>query len=214
MEKCNIESFVTEAFDYLNFLKEISKELSVNRYLLELVANGFVVYGESATDFINNVDEWVRKNIIIFPELGFDHHTNQVIATIDLIDQIVLIDDKLVNDLSYIIDIQKKYGLLIKYNSKKRGIDRTTTIAQFFEYIEDIFPTIKDRYKGLGSSDPIVSREIIMDPRTRRLIKVKISDIDQMINQMGVLIGNSRDNIKDRKELLMDFKFTKDMIDN
>jgi hypothetical protein len=32
--------------------------------------------------------------------------------------------------------------------------------------------------------------------------------------RLGVLVGKSKDEIDGRKELLMDFKFTEDMIDN
>lgn len=211
--KVKINEFVTEAFDYLNILKECSIDRSVNRYLLEYIANGFATYGKSAEAFIEHVDEWIRMLVKIYPEIGFDHSTHQVVATIDLIDQLVVIDDELVNSLMDIINIQEKYGLLITYSSKKKGISNTTTLSRFFEYIEDMYPVIKDRYKGLGSSSAIVSREVIMDPRTRRIVRVTANDVDTM-KRMGVLIGDGKDNKLQRKELLMNFKFTADMIDN
>lgn len=209
----NVRDFVTEAFDYLNTLKECSIDRSVNRYLLEYIANGFVKYGRSAKAFIDNVDEWVRMLVNIYPELGFDHTTNQVTATIDLVDQLVLIDEELIEALEPIIAIQEKYGLLITYSSKSKNIERTTPLSGFFEFIEDMYPVIKDRYKGLGSSSSVVSREVIMDPRTRRIIRVSANDIDTM-RQMGVLVGDGKQNKAERKELLLNFKFTMDMIDN
>lgn len=212
MSKINVKDFVTEAFDYLNILKECSVERSVNRYLLEYIANGFAKYGDTTEAFINNVDDWVRMLVQIYPELGFDHSTHQIKAVIDLVDQLVVIDDELIESLRYVIDIQKKYGLLITYTAKNSQ-PQTTTISRFFEYIEDMYPVIKDRYKGLGSSAPAVLKEVATDPKTRRLIRVTMDD-PNIMDVMGMLVGDGKENKRDRKEMLMNFKFTMDMIDN
>jgi DNA gyrase/topoisomerase IV subunit B len=93
-------------------------------------------------------------------------------------------------------------------------LDEQNTLGRFFEYAEDAYPLIKDRYKGLGSSPAIVSKETIMDPRTRRLIQVTINDVYDMQRRMDILVGKGKDDVRGRKELLMDFKFTKEDIDN
>ena len=211
--KISVRDFVTEAFDYLTTLETCSVDRSVNRYFLEYIANGFAKYGTTVNSFIDNVDEWIRMLVNIYPELGFDHNTNQIKATIDYIDQLVVVDDELIESLMYIIDIQKKYGLLISFRPKGDKETHTTTIGRFFEYIERMYPVIRDRYKGLGSSAAAVSNEVIMDPRTRRLIRVTMDDYDT-INTMGMLVGDGKENKRNRKEMLMNFKFTMDMIDN
>lgn len=208
----DIKQFVTEAFDYLNILRECSIQRSVNRYLLEHIAYGIVQYG-TATNFIENVDKWLRSVSRIYKEIGFNHETNQVTATIDFIDQFVLIDDDLVNSLFDIVNIQKKYGLLIRYVSKKNDTLEQTELSHFFEFIEDKYPNITGRYKGLGSSDADVLRSVVMDPRTRRLIRVTADDVMTM-QKMGALVGKSKDNVLQRKELLMNFKFTAADIDS
>ncbi|MBR5297660.1 MAG: hypothetical protein IKU29_07325, partial [Parabacteroides sp.] len=116
-------------------------------------------------------------------------------------------------DLQPIIDIQTKYGLLINWKSKDRKIDRTAPLSEFFEYIESHYPAIKDRYKGLGSSDAKVSKEVIMDPKTRRIVRVNMNDPDTF-TRLSALVGKSKDDVEARKQLLMNFKFTEDMIDN
>lgn len=213
--KKNTKEFVREAFDYRNQLQEVSVERSVNRYLLEYIANGFVKY-KSVSNFIKNIDAWIRSVVKIFPELGFDHKTNQIKAVIDLQDQLVIVDESLYDDLSYIINIQENYGLLIEYKIPDKGVDVTsTTLCHFFEYIEGLYPVIKDRFKGLGSTEAEVSKEVLMDPATRRIIKVNMEDINT-IRQLGYLIGESKnkENITARKEMLANFKFDKTMIDN
>ena len=207
-----VQAFIREAFDYNNILRECSIDRSVNRYLLEHIAFGLSKYG-SVDGFIKNIDKWIRSLVKIYPELGFNHDTNQIVATIDLIDQLVVVDEELYQTLYPIIDIINRYGLLIHYTSEKRSIDRQTVLSKFFEYVEDLYPVIKGRYKGLGSSDAIVMREVVMDPRTRRIIRVTANDVLTM-QKMGALVGNGKDNITQRKEMLLDFKFTKADIDN
>lgn len=207
-----IQEFITDAFDYYTILEENSINHSVNRYLLEHIANGFVKYG-SVENFIKNIDKWIRSLVKIYPELGFDHKSNQIHAVVDLQDQLIIIDEELKDDLSEIIRVQSQYGLLIKYKPKNSDKSITTTLALFFEHISAFYPVIKDRYKGLGSSDAKVSREVIMDPNTRRIIRVKMDDLDTD-RRLGILVGKSKDEVNARKELLLNFKFTKDMIDN
>jgi DNA gyrase/topoisomerase IV subunit B len=179
---------------------------------LEYISYGFAKYGDTPKDFEEHVDEWIRMLVKIYPEIGYDHNTHQIKAVIDLVDQLVVVNDELVDQLRYLINILKKYGLLIIYTTKK-GEKVQTTLSRYFEYIEKMYPVIKARYKGLGSSSAAVSREVIMDPRTRRLLRVTMDDVEIM-KTMGMLVGDGKENKSARKEMLMNFKFTMDMIDN
>lgn len=211
-KKISAKEFVAEAFDYLNSLTEASVNLSTNRYLLEFIANGFAKYGDTQYDFEKHVDEWIRNLANIYPELGYDHEKHQIKAVIDFVDQLVVVEQDLIDELRYVIDIQKKYGMYISFSSKKCP-KQQTTLCQFFEYIERLYPTIKARYKGLGSSNATVSKEVITDPKTRRLVRITMDDAEIM-KTMGMLVGDSRENIAARKEMLMNFKLSMDMIDN
>lgn len=197
--------FINEAFNYLNELMDVSLDRSVNRYLLEYIAYGMMLE-ESLEGFIENIHEWQLQTNKIFPELEFDDKSHQIIATIDLTDQVVVIDQALFDRLQSIIEIQRKYGLMVVYESN------TTTIAQFFENIQRNYPVIKDRYKGLGSSDPKVLREIIMDPRTRRIFRVDASDI-HIMQTYDMLVGKSKEATRGRKEMIMEFKWKPSDID-
>lgn len=213
MKNVNVSAkeFVRDAFDYRTQISEQSHERLANRYLLEHIANGYAKYG-SSSNFVKHIDEWIRSLVNVFPEMGFDHKTNQLHATIDLTDQLVVIDDKLEHDLTYMIDVIKKYGVLIKFTSGKNE-PVSTTLLHFFECIEDMYPRIVQRYKGLGSSQPIITREIVTDPRTRRTIKITMNNINTY-SRIEDLMGESKENMRNRKELMMNFNFTKDMLDN
>lgn len=211
-KKVDTKDFVTEAFDYLTTLEEVSINRSANRYLLEWIANGFATYGCTVEDFEKHVYDWIRKLVLIYPELGYDEKNHQIKAVIDLVDQLIVIDDDLIDRLRYVINIQKKYGIFIKFKDKK-GNKSQTTIAEFFEYITRMYPVIKARYKGLGSSAASVSREVIMDPKTRRLVRITMNDVNTMMT-MSKLVGDSKEDRLARKEMLMNFRFTKADIDN
>ena len=127
-------------------------------------------------------------------------------ATIDLIDQVVVVDEALFNALMYVMNVQKQYGMIVKYG------DQLVTIARFFEDISRKYPVIKERYKGLGSSDAKVSKEILMDPRTRRIFKIDASDVNIM-KTYDMLVGKSPDDIKARKEMLLNFEWKPSDID-
>ena len=211
-KKVDAKVFVTEAFDYLNTLSEVSINRSTNRYLLEYIAYGFAKYGDTVHDFEDNIDDWIRMLVKIYPELTYNRTTHQIKAVIDLIDQLIVVDDDLIDQLRYVIEIQKKYGILIKYTDKKGNVI-STTISRYFEYVEKLYPSIKARYKGLGSSSADVSEEVIMDPRTRRLVRVTMDDPETKAI-FSMLVGDGKDDKEARKEMLMNFRFTMDMIDN
>ena len=126
--------------------------------------------------------------------------------------ELIVVDDDLIDQLRYVIEIQKKYGILIKYTDKK-GNTISTTISRYFEYVEKLYPSIKARYKGLGSSSADVSEEVIMDPRTRRLVRVTMDDPETRAI-FSMLVGDGKDDKEARKEMLMNCRFTMDMIDN
>lgn len=203
--RIHAKTFIEEAFDYLATLIEVSLDRSVNRYLLEHIAHGMMIAGD-AQSFINTIDDWLRSLTKTYPELGFDHKSHQIMATIDLVDQVVVVDDALFNALGYVINIQSKYGMLVVHDGK------TTTLARFFEDISKNYPKIKDRYKGLGSSDASVSKDIIMNPATRRIFRVDASDVNIM-KTYDMLIGKSKEDIAARKEMLMNFEWKPSDID-
>lgn len=202
--------FIIEAFEYPNVLGETSIDRLANRYLLEYIAWGIAENGNVET-FKKNIDKWLKKLVKVFPELGYNHKNNQIHATIDLVDQIIVIDDALEKSLKFVIDMINKYGIIIEFIDKD-GKKQSTTLLRFFEYSQKYFPVIKDRYKGLGSSDPDVSNEIIMNPKTRRMTRITMDNIDTFAD-LSMLMGKSKQDLTGRKEFLMDFNFTKNDLD-
>ena len=202
---CKARKFISSAFEYLSRLSEVSVKLSANRYLLEQIAHGLTIWG-SVDKFIDNIDSWVRDTCKIFPELGFDHKSHQVFATIDLTDQVVVIDQALFNALRYVMDVQSEYGVHVELDNRR------VTLARFFEEIERKYPVIKDRYKGLGSSNADVLEEIVMNPKTRHIFQLDASDAKTM-QVYDMLVGKSKDAMRARKEMMLNFEWQPSDID-
>lgn len=205
------DDFIIDAFKYLDRLTEASINRSVDRNLLEHIAYAFVKYGRSVEAFRNNVDAWLKTIVKIYPETRFNHDRNEVYSTIDFRDHLVVIDDELIYDLSYVIDVLDKYGLIIEYNSESRS--GSSSLGTFFGIISAVYPRIEDRYKGLGSSSAKVSREVIMDPKTRRIFRVTAEDINVM-KKMSKLVGKGKEDLSARKEMISNYEWNEEIIDN
>lgn len=207
----SVKDFISSTFEYATNIGDISIGRSVNRYLLEFVAMAFAKYGKTVEAFEKNVDKWIKSLNKIYPELEYDHKHHQIKASIDLHDQLILVDNDLISDMSYIINALETYGGFIKFKYKDQS--QQTTLLRFFEMADKMYPAIKVRYKGLGSSEAKVSKEIIMNPKTRRLIRVTMDDAT-IYQTMSMLIGDGSKNKEGRREMLMNYKITKDIIDN
>lgn len=207
------KEFVREAFDYNTTLDSVASHLFTNPYLLELIAYGFVKYGETVEDFTKNSKKWLNFASGMFKEIGYDKETHQVYGVINYVDFVVVIDEAIIRSLKYVIDVQKKYGLTVAYHTSN-GDRVETTLSRFFEYVEKQYPSIKDRYKGLGENSAKATLETMMNPLTRRIIRLTMTDVEDLGRMFHTLAGSGKDDIRARKELLMNFDFKPEMLDN
>ena len=206
-------TFVHDTFDYLTNLRDIAITRGVNAQLLEYVAWGIATNDGDLNKFIKNINKWMKKLAGVYPELGFDEVTHQISAVINYNDQLVVLDEYLVQSIRPIIDVISQYGVMITYSSKKLNTEVTNTLSTFYVDMEKYYPTITNRYKGLGQSPAQVSKEVIMDPRTRRIIRLTMNDA-LIMQQMSVLLAKDKDSLIARKNLITGFNFTKNDIDN
>ena len=206
-------TFVHTTFEYLSTLRDASITRNVNPQFLEYIAWGIANNGGDINKFIKNIDKWMLSLADVYPEIGYNKDTKQITNVIDYHDQLVVLDEYLVESIREIIDVIIIYGVFIKYKSKKLGKEITNTLSTFYADMEKYYPTIKNRYKGLGSSPAIISKEVIMDPKTRRIIRLTMNDA-LIMQQMSTLLAKDKDSLSARKDLISGFHFTKNDIDN
>lgn len=83
-------------------------------------------------------------------------------------------------EVYYALDNAEKSGVLDRIEAeKKRGKVSVT------------------RFKGLGEMNPLQLRETVMDPDTRRLVRLSIEDNDETMGQMDMMLAKKR--ASDRK---------------
>ncbi|MGB1907677.1 MAG: DNA topoisomerase IV subunit B, partial [Spongiibacter sp.] len=93
----------------------------------------------------------------------------------------------------YRIDIGKEVYYALDNGEKQGIIDRIEA--------EKIKGKVSvTRFKGLGEMNPLQLRETVMDPDTRRLVRLSIEDQDNTDELMDMLLGKKR--AADRKEWL------------
>jgi topoisomerase-4 subunit B len=86
-------------------------------------------------------------------------------------------------DVYYALDESERKGVLDRIAAEnKRGKVQVT------------------RFKGLGEMNPLQLRETVMDPNTRRLVRLTIADGDDNNKLMDMLLAKKRSS--DRKEWL------------
>jgi DNA gyrase subunit B len=211
-DKFTSRELITNAFEYNSILHEVAISRSSNEQLLELIAFGFAKYGESVEAFNKNHKKWLNMASGTFKEIGYDESTHQIYGVYHLTDFVVVVDDSLIKELKYVIDAQKQYGLIIKY--KYNNEEYASLLSDFFNFVEKRYPVIKDRYKGLGSNPAIATKETMMDPNSRRIIRINVSDAQHLARQLNILSGKSKEDIQGRKKLLDEFEFKREMLDN
>ena len=95
----------------------------------------------------------------------------------------------------------------------KTSTEHELSLLGILKILRKYQPNILHRFKGLGENDNEDIKTTIMDPNTRMLIRVNISDIENDMKTFQVLRGQSPLDAMNRKSMMRAFKIPKDAID-
>jgi DNA gyrase subunit B len=108
------------------------------------------------------------------------------------------------NEYRYIMEVASKFRELLGEDAYIQRGDKRTTISLFGEAIDWLMNEARrglsiQRYKGLGEMNPDQLWDTTVNPKTRRLMQVKIEDVVKADEIFTTLMG---DEVEPRREFI------------
>lgn len=216
------KEFLSSTISYLDDLTMIAEHHKVNDRLLEMVIEEFSYNNYYSTDIdtaINNVDiqKMIDRIAIEFPEIYYDYKDKLIKGVIDGKYQLIEISVQLVRKSYDLIRLNEKfgapYGKTLILRDNKTGTEHKLSLLGILKILKKYQPNINHRFKGLGENDAEDIKKTIMDPNTRTLIRVNISDIENDMKVFQTLRGGSPLDARNRKMMMKAYKIPKESID-
>ena len=89
------------------------------------------------------------------------------------------------------------------------------TFGHFMEMVDRAYSgIIEQRYKGLGESDASMIFPSMMNPKTRKMVRITMDDVEKAKKTIELLHGDSEAMRDARRRLLHDADITLEDIDN
>lgn len=209
-----------QTVDYLDELRGLVKRSACPMEVLEYICYFWVMASHAPGDRMSLFEEMVHKK---FPELRYDSVYQSIIGSYKGENIALIVDDifqKMARRMFRLIDEAPTFYVLVK----KRHASKTDpqpddwdlmSYGQFLEMCDGAFQVdVEQRYKGLGESDASMIFPSMMNPKTRRLIRLTMDDIPAAIEVMNLLHGDGDKLREARRELLRNADITLQDIDN
>lgn len=208
--------------------KEMLNFLKLNQYYVEELTRCKDHYSAHPTliEFVVKFkdDKNFKKNMKkLFPEVAIeydcDNKTDMLIKGVyEGAFQIFTVDkqfEKKTENLRKIMDKNESlyYEVTERYkeNSEYRG---KLSIGEFLQSTIKLQPGIELRYKGLGELSEDDLWDTVMNPESRTLIQLTVSDIEEACKTYDTLHGKGKVNSMNRREMTEAFEINRDMLDN
>ena len=196
-----VRDFCVNNKTYNDILSELYKFYYTHPDIIEFV----VRYGKDK--------DFDKKLKSVFPEMKYENHTlsGSYLGAY----QFMFLDssfDYKTEKLRELID--EVNGGNIYYDYKGVNDDtwhKKKSIGTINKAVMKYDPTIMARWKGLGTINPDVFWETVLNPNKRTLVQLTVTDLEEDMRKMRVLHGTDP---KLRRELLQSYNLDKDDIDN
>jgi len=231
LNKSQWMDFLSSTSFYVDEMNLLVDHYKINDRLLEMILEEFAVHiYDASNDKImmeripRGVSEFHKNFHLIenrigelFPEMYYDKKDKLIKGVIDGKYQLIEVSESLVRKAAPMIQILGKWGFPAAEHfvlrDIKTGTEHKLSMLGVLKVLKKYQPNILHRFKGLGENDDEDIRTTIMDPNTRTLIRVNISDIENDMKVFQVLRGNSPQDAFNRKMMMKAFKIPKENID-
>lgn len=205
---------------YLEELDNVRRRAACNETVLEYI-NYFRLISEEEKHPMETFLKLMKER---FPELSYDEVTQTIHGSYNY-QNVALIIDRIFNRmtmrLSRFIENNPAFYLLCRAKGPNKGDDphanewELMTYGQFMRMCDKAFNVpILQRYKGLGEMETIMVFPSMMNPKTRKLLRVTVDDIKKTIARMEYLHGDSPAMREARRRMLDAADITAADIDN
>lgn len=221
LSKDQLIEFLTKTSSYVDDIMMLREHYKINDRLLESIIEEFAFYVkyDNESEAINNINiqHLINRVSAEFPEIYYDDKDKLIKGVIDGKYQLFSLSEQLVRKSKKLIEIMKEWGsseeISIVLKDNKTGSEHELSLLGILKILKKYQPEIKHRFKGLGENNEEDIRTTIMDPNTRRLIRVNISDIENDMKIFQLLRGGSKDDAAARKKMMHEYIIDPSLID-
>lgn len=205
-----------QTIGYLDELRTLQKRAFCNITVLEYVCF-FLAMTEDAPR--GTFERLLRSK---FPELDYRKEYKSIMGSYEGENVSLIIDDifmRMAHRLIGMIHNLPSFYLLVK-NRRDQEDSRPDkwdlmTYGEFMTMCDKTYRIdIEQRFKGLGEGDASITFPSMMNPKTRKLIRITMSDVAEAIKTMELLHGGTDEMRKARRKMLADADITLEDIDN
>lgn len=219
------EEFLSVTSSYVDEIDTLTNHYKVNDRLLEIILEEFAwancndaeTFKRQKIQGMDSIQHLMNRIGQEFTEIYFDDRDKLIKGVIDGKFQLIEISEQLIRKASDLIDILKEWGPIgdrsIVLKDVKTGTEHNLSMLGVLKILKKYQPTILHRFKGLGENDDDDIKKTIMDPNTRMLIRVQISDIENDMKTFQILRGDSPADVLARKMMMREFHVEREMID-
>lgn len=216
LTKKQLLSMLDATTGYLDELRTLQKRSFCNRDVLEYICY-FLVMTQDAPK--GTFEKLLHKK---FPELNYAKEFNSIMGSYEGENISLIVDDiflRMAHRLMRMIANLPAFYLLVK-NAKDKEDPRPDkfelmTFGQFMEMCDKSFMIdIEQRYKGIGEGKADITFPSMMNPKTRRLVRITMDDIEDAMKTIYLLHGPTEEMRKARREMLDKADITLADIDN
>jgi DNA gyrase subunit B len=221
LDKNELGELLSDTSSYVTDLEMAAKHYKINDRLLEIIIEELAMMNDelivtSETVKKINIQHLMNRIGAEFSELYYSDKDSLIKGSIDGTYQLVEITDQMINKVKPLVLTLRKWGsgnckLILK--DVKTGTEHQLSMLGALKVLKQFQPNILHRFKGLGENSDEDIRTTIMDPNTRTLIRVKITDIENDMQIFQLLRGGSAVDALNRKTMMKQYKIDKELID-